>query len=34
MIVFLKKFKENVLDDPKFIDQLYLFTIDKIHLID
>lgn len=32
-IAFSKKFKKNILDNSKFIDQLYLLAIDKIYLI-
>lgn len=33
-IALSKKFKNNVLDDPKFMDQLCFLVIDKIHLVD
>lgn len=33
-IAFSKKFKKNVLDNPKFTDWLFLLTIDEVHLVD
>lgn len=33
-IIFLKKFKKNILDHFEFIDRLCLLTIDEMHLVD
>ena len=32
-IVSSKKFKKNILDSFQFTDPIYLFAIDKIHLV-
>lgn len=33
-ITLFKKYKKNILDDSKFIDWLYLLTIDEIYFVD
>lgn len=33
-IAFSKKFKNYILDQPSFIDCLYLLAIDEIHLVE